>query len=127
MSMSMQSTMKDRLLRIPAMLSLRTALPSYHQLPSHDLSSSNGTPYSDASPFGSPLLTPTSRRGAKSRWNKALRRLSTKRVLAICGAIILITVLFVVGYKRRARHLADEAEKEKERNRPKFHWESYPR
>ncbi|KAI0126280.1 hypothetical protein BJ170DRAFT_400560 [Xylariales sp. AK1849] len=120
---------KGRFLRIPAVLSLRTTDGSYHQVPSHDLGSSSSTtpPYSDASPFSSPLLTPTSRRGPNQRWSKGFRRFSVKRIIAGCIGIILIAVLLFGGYKRRQRRLEEEAERERERNRPKYHWEHFPR
>jgi hypothetical protein len=123
-------TLKGRLLRLPAVLSLRTTInpPSYEQLPSHDLSaSSNGTPYSDASPFGSPLLTPTSRRSPKARWKKITRRMSIKRIIAVICVIILLVILGVGGYKKRQQRLDEEAERERERNRPKYHWEAFER
>jgi hypothetical protein len=116
---------KSRFLRIPAVLPLRTN-GLYQEVPSHDLSAT-GTPYSDASPFASPLPTPTSRRGPKPRWHKGLRRFSVKRVLAVCAAILLIVILIIGGVKRRQRRIEEEEAREREKNRPKYHWEQFPR
>lgn len=114
-----------RFLRIPSVLPLRTK-GLYHEVPSHDLSNSE-TPYSDASPFDSPLLTPTSRRGPKPRWHKIARKLSVKRILAVLAAICLLVIFITGGIKRRQRRLEEEAAREREKNRPKYHWESFPR
>lgn len=118
---------KSRFLRIPSMLPLRTK-GLYQEVPSHDLSAA-GTPYTDASPFASPLLTPTSRRGPGPRWHKGLRRFSVKRVIAICAAILLVVGLVANGYQRRQRRIEEEEarEREREKNRPKYHWEAFTR
>lgn len=116
---------QSRFLRIPSVLQLRTK-GFYHQLPAHDLSNS-GTPYTDASPFGSPLLTPTLRRGPWSRWHKGWRKFSARRILGVCLAIVLIIILINGGVKRRQRRIAEEEAREREENRPKYHWEHFPR
>ncbi|KAK6063898.1 hypothetical protein SCUP234_13220 [Seiridium cupressi] len=117
---------KSRFLRIPSVLPLRTK-GLYQEVPPHDLGSSGGTPYTDASPFGSPLLTPTARRGPKPRWHKGFRRLSVKRVVGVCAAILLVVFLIVGGVQRRQRRIEEEEARERERNRPKYHWEQFPR
>lgn len=115
----------NRFLRIPKVLPLRTK-GLYHEVPDHDLSAT-GTPFSDASPYGSPLLTPTSRRGLKPRWRKGFRQISIKRAAALCAAIALVIFLVVGGYKRQQHRIEEEEARAREENRPKYHWEHFPR
>ncbi|KAH6645474.1 hypothetical protein BKA67DRAFT_527311 [Truncatella angustata] len=118
---------KNRFLRIPAVLPLRTK-GLYQEVPSHDLgSATSGTPFSDASPFGSPPFTPISWRGPKSRWRKGLRRLTVRRAFGFSAALALIVFLIVNGVQRRSRRIEREEAEEREKNRPKYHWEHFPR
>ncbi|KAI1857744.1 uncharacterized protein JN550_013080 [Neoarthrinium moseri] len=112
---------KSRFLRFSSVLPLRTK-GLYHQVPSHDLSA-QATPYSDATPFGSPILTPVTRRTPKPRWSKNFRRFSVRRIVTVCVAIALLATLVLGGYRRRQRRLEEEAARDRER--PKHHWEFY--
>ncbi|KAH8655223.1 hypothetical protein BX600DRAFT_482827 [Xylariales sp. PMI_506] len=65
----------------------------------------------------------------KGRLNTSWR-VSVKRLVAILGVLIMVIVLLVGGIQRRRRFLREkeaEREREREKNRPKYHWEAFPR
>ncbi|ORY57787.1 uncharacterized protein BCR38DRAFT_448664 [Pseudomassariella vexata] len=125
--------MKGPFSRIPAMLWPRTS-SLYTQLPSHGLSEYGAphTPYTDSSPLGSPRLTSASWRNLKrttsqSRLSMGLRRISTKRILAICAFLFIVLILIVRGkYQERQRRIEEEA-REREKQRNPFPWANFTR